>query len=246
MPVQDLARLDLYFMDESIQRRLERHVAALLACDRCPLMHKPVVSGGAVAGRVMLVGQAPGVKEPQLGRPFAWTAGKTMFNWFQTHCNIGEAEFRASIYMAAVCRCFPGKNAAGGDRVPDVFEIAACSHWLDAEIAILKPSLVIPVGKLAMDVFGDLEKQILHLLMLPETRHWWPHIRRRAGRSSPSSTSLDMAFIGVRTPVGHPLHGPVDCSGGRAVLDRDLGLPEEPGRLGQIGRDLDCGRLRGS
>jgi len=121
-------------------------------------MHKPVVSGGAVVSRVMLVGQAPGVKEPELGRPFAWTAGKTMFNWFQTECGIDEARFRSSIYMAAVCRCFPGKNGTGGDRVPDPEEIMACSHWLEAEIAILKPALVIPVGKLAISQFMKLEK----------------------------------------------------------------------------------------
>lgn len=137
-------------MATSIQRQLDSHVADLLACHRCPRMHKPVVSGGAIVSRVMLVGQAPGVKEPQLGRPFAWTAGKTMFNWFQSYCGIDEARFRSSVYMAAVCRCFPGKNGTGGDRVPDSEEIAACSHWLEREISILKPALVIPVGKLAI------------------------------------------------------------------------------------------------
>ena len=137
-------------MATSIQRQLDSHVADLLACHRCPRMHKPVVSGGAIVSRVMLVGQAPGVKEPQLGRPFAWTAGKTMFNWFQSYFGIDEARFRSSVYMAAVCRCFPGKNGTGGDRVPDSEEIAACSHWLEREISILKPALVIPVGKLAI------------------------------------------------------------------------------------------------
>ena len=111
-----------------------------------------------MASRVLLVGQAPGVKEPQMGRPFAWTAGKTLFNWFNTHCGINESKFRASIYMAAVCRCFPGKNAAGGDRVPDTVEIEACSQWLEAEIAILKPKLVIPVGKLAILQFIEFDK----------------------------------------------------------------------------------------
>ena len=142
----------------SIQQRLERHVAALRACDRCPQMHKPVVSGGAVVSRVLLVGQAPGVKEPQFGRPFAWTAGRTMFGWFEKYCGLTEAEFRASIYMAAVCRCFPGKTGAGGDRVPDASEIKNCSHWLEAEIAILEPSLVIPVGKLAIRQFMEFDK----------------------------------------------------------------------------------------
>src|SRR5207249_1859275 len=110
-----------------------------------PAMHKPVVSGGAVVSDVLLIGQAPGVNEPLLGRPFAWTAGRTMFGWFQKSCGISESKFRASIYMAAVCRCFPGKTKAGGDRVPNDVEIANCSHWLDAEIALLKPALIIPV-----------------------------------------------------------------------------------------------------
>ena len=116
-------------------------------------MHKPVVTGGPVMSKVILVGQAPGVKEPLLGRPFAWTAGKTMFRWFEEFCGLDEADFRTSIYMAAVCRCFPGKNGAGGDRVPNRQEIANCSEWLHAEMQILKPALVIPVGKLAISQF---------------------------------------------------------------------------------------------
>lgn len=132
---------------------LERHVEALRACTRCPRMHRPAVSGGAVNSRVISVGQAPGSKEPVLGRPFAWTAGKTLFRWFEQACGISEAEFRSSIYMAAVCRCFPGKTKEGGDRVPDATEIAECSAWLDAEIELLQPQLVIPIGKLAIGQF---------------------------------------------------------------------------------------------
>ncbi len=116
-------------------------------------MQKPVVTGGPVMSKVILVGQAPGVKEPVFGRPFAWTAGKTLFRWFEEHCGMDEANFRTSIYMAAVCRCFPGKNGAGGDRVPNRQEIANCSEWLHAEMQILKPALLIPVGKLAIAQF---------------------------------------------------------------------------------------------
>jgi uracil-DNA glycosylase len=143
---------------KTTRRELEAHVAALLACDRCPRMHKPVVSGGAVVSNVLLVGQAPGVKEPVLGRPFAWTAGRTMFGWFEKYCGIDEAAFRAKVYMAAVCRCFPGKNSAGSDRVPDGAEIENCAHWLEREIEILRPELVIPVGKLAIRQFVGFEK----------------------------------------------------------------------------------------
>jgi uracil-DNA glycosylase len=141
-----------------VQRTLDRHVASLRACVLCPRMHRPAVSGGAVVSRVMSVGQAPGVKEPVLGRPFAWTAGKTLFGWFERACGMTEAEFRAAIYMAAVCRCFPGKTKAGGDRVPDPAEVATCRRWLDAEIALLRPALVLPIGKLAIAQFLPVEK----------------------------------------------------------------------------------------
>jgi len=52
-----------------------------------------------------------------------------------------------------VCRCFPGKKETGGDRVPDEEEIANCSRWLVAEVALLQPRLVLPVGKLAITQF---------------------------------------------------------------------------------------------
>jgi uracil-DNA glycosylase len=139
-------------------RLLEEHIARLRECRLCPLMIPPVVSGGAVVSKVMLVGQAPGDKEPKLGRPFAWTAGKTLFRWFHEAAGMDEATFRSSIYMAAVCRCFPGKKATGGDRVPAPAEIQNCSAWLKREIELLKPELVLPVGKLAIEQFMPLQK----------------------------------------------------------------------------------------
>jgi uracil-DNA glycosylase len=132
---------------------VEKHLRALCACRRCPQMHTPVVVGRAVASRVLLVGQAPGDKEPKLGRPFAWTAGKTLFKWFHAALGWSEAEVRDRIYFAAVCRCFPGKKPTGGDRVPAPDEIANCAHWLQAEVALLRPALILPVGKLAITQF---------------------------------------------------------------------------------------------
>ncbi len=138
--------------------RLDALVAKLRACTLCPKMHRPAVSGGAVVSPVMSVGQAPGVKEPVAGRPFAWTAGKTLFRWFTEAAGWSEADFRERIYMAAVCRCFPGKTKAGGDRVPDDGEIETCSRWLADEIEILRPALVLPIGKLAILQFMAFEK----------------------------------------------------------------------------------------
>lgn len=116
-------------------------------------MHRPVVVGRPAASRILLVGQAPGDKEPKLGRPFAWTAGKTLFKWLHESLGWTEEESRDRIYFAAVCRCFPGKKDTGGDRVPDDDEIANCSRWLAAEFDLLRPELVLPVGKLAITQF---------------------------------------------------------------------------------------------
>ncbi|HTQ30476.1 MAG TPA: uracil-DNA glycosylase family protein [Opitutaceae bacterium] len=133
--------------------RIEQHLAALRACTLCPRMHKPVVTGRPVTSRVLLVGQAPGDKEPKLGRPFAWTAGKTLFKWFHEALGWSEDETRERVYFAAVCRCFPGKRAEGGDRVPTPDEIVNCARWLEREFALLAPQLVLPVGKLAITQF---------------------------------------------------------------------------------------------
>lgn len=121
----------------------------------------PVVSGRPVMSPVMLIGQAPGTREGPAGKPFAWTAGKTMFAWFAS-VGLSEEAVRSRVYMAAVCRCFPGKApAGGGDRVPDAGEIARCSEHLAREVAILRPRLVIPVGKLAIaQLAPDVDKLV--------------------------------------------------------------------------------------
>jgi uracil-DNA glycosylase len=135
----------------TIRARLRVLHAELDACRACPKMIGPVVHGPAVASRVILVGQAPGPREGSFGRPFAWTAGRTMFRWFQESLGVDEATFRERVYMAAVARCFPGKASGGGDRKPDAEEIVRCRTWLAGEAAILQPELVVAVGTLAID-----------------------------------------------------------------------------------------------
>ena len=149
----------------SRQQLLQRHVTQLLQCRRCSRMQSTPVSGGAIVSDIMLVGQAPGPREPVLQRPFAHTAGKTLFRWFEEFCGMNEATVRSRIYFAAVCRCFPGKNSSGTDRVPAPDEIRNCSSWMDNEIRILRPRLIIPVGRLAIMQLIDcprLEKVIGH------------------------------------------------------------------------------------
>ncbi len=135
------------------------HQALLRQCRKCSDMIPPVITGQPITSRILLIGQAPGDKEGGLGRPFAWTAGKTLFKWFAS-IGLNEAEFRKKIYMAAVCRCFPGKNPKGGDRVPNNEEILNCSQWLQAEFSLLQPKLVIPVGKLAISQYIEVKKMV--------------------------------------------------------------------------------------
>jgi uracil-DNA glycosylase len=140
-----------------VAAKLSGHQARLKQCSNCEAMIGPVVTGLPVNSPVLLVGQAPGVKEGTAGKPFAWTAGKTLFKWFG-RLGLSEDEFRQRVYMSAVCRCFPGKNPKGGDRVPNSQEIEACSQWLNKEIELLRPQLILPVGKLAIAQFMQVDK----------------------------------------------------------------------------------------
>src|SRR4051812_30912631 len=133
---------------------LQAHCQALAACRRCGLGDdvRPIVSL-ARRPRVMLVGQAPGKVECAGGRPFAGRAGRTLFRWLQD-CGLDEQAARDRIYISAITRCFPGASPSGrGDLVPGIAEQANCAGWLDAELAIIRPKLLIPVGRLAITRF---------------------------------------------------------------------------------------------
>jgi uracil-DNA glycosylase len=118
---------------------------------RLPGLLGAPVHGPPVPSRILLVGQAPGPHEARLGRPFAWTAGKTLFAWMERAVGATEEEFRERVYIAAVVRAFPGKTSGGGDRLPSPEEIAASRGFLEREVAILRPRLVVAVGRLAIE-----------------------------------------------------------------------------------------------
>ncbi len=130
-----------------MNREFAAHLDELFSCRACPNVLGEPVTGFVENARVMLFGQAPGPREMDERRPFAYTAGKRLFSWFSW---MTEAEFRSRVYIGSVIRCFPGRDPkAGGDRVPDVTEIANCARHLDREIALLRPELIIAVGTLA-------------------------------------------------------------------------------------------------
>jgi uracil-DNA glycosylase len=112
----------------------------------------PVVADPVRGARILLVGQAPGPRERDTSRLFAYTAGRRLFEWL-AELGVDEATFRARVWMAAVIRCFPGRSPLGGDRVPAPAEIANCAPWLERELRLVRPATVIAVGGLAMRKF---------------------------------------------------------------------------------------------
>jgi uracil-DNA glycosylase len=138
----------------SLADALDAHCALLAACRRCgnDSAIVPIVSQ-ARAPRAMLVGQAPGQTETTGGKPFAGRAGRTLFQWL-ARAGLDEPIAREMLYIAAITRCYPGPHPAGrGDRVPSPAERDRCAGWLDDELRIIRPSLVVPVGRLAIDRF---------------------------------------------------------------------------------------------
>jgi len=131
-------------------QELLRIQSDIRACRSCPNMVGPPVHGRAIRSPIFLLGQAPGPHEGERGRPFAHTAGKTLFRWFNEISGIDEDTFRDRIYMAAVARCFPGKGKGAGDRVPDADEIRSCGRHLEQELKLLRPKLILAIGKLAI------------------------------------------------------------------------------------------------
>lgn len=129
-----------------------KHIhTAIESCRSCPGMCGTPVHGPALQTKIMLLGQAPGPHEAKYGYPFAFTSGKTLFRWVENATGVNEKSFREHIYIAAVARCFPGKSPSGkGDREPNLQEIENCRRHVSEEVKLLKPKLLLAVGKLAI------------------------------------------------------------------------------------------------
>ena len=135
-------------------RALARLHARIRACTKCvdagylPAA-LPIVAGNA-SDRVMIIGQAPGAVELTTGLPFSGRAGAELRRWL-AEAGIDKADLP---YRTAITKCFPGRAASGaGDRRPSPAEIALCAPWLEAEIALVRPRVVLLVGTLAIERF---------------------------------------------------------------------------------------------
>ena len=141
-------------MIPSPERALARLHTRIRSCTKCveagylPSAF-PIVAGKASDG-VMIIGQAPGAVELTTGLPFSGRAGAELRRWL-ADAGIDEAHLP---YRTAITKCFPGKAASGaGDRRPSPPEVALCAPWLDAELALVRPRVVLLVGTLAIERF---------------------------------------------------------------------------------------------
>jgi uracil-DNA glycosylase len=125
------------------------------ACRKCLEAGYSIVPGAIFSGPaptpLMLVGQAPGVTEVQAQRPFNASSGRRLFQWL-SEAAFEEADFRARYYMTAVTKCYPGKHPKGkGDRKPSRAEQRLCRPFLDQELSIVKPKVLLAIGGLAIE-----------------------------------------------------------------------------------------------
>ena len=127
---------------------LQRAVARCRACADAgfPLESLPVRAPHA-GQRAYMFGQAPGIVEGEERLPWRGRAGKQLRRWLE----LDEDAFYDTFYCASVTRCYPGRAGSGrGDRTPTPREQDLCERWRDAELALLRPALIVTVGGLAL------------------------------------------------------------------------------------------------
>lgn len=127
------------------------------ACRKCeadgfPISPPPLVGGGALAD-FLLIGQAPSLTDLREGRMYCGPAGRKLIGWL---CQAGftEEDLGKRIYLTALTKCFPGRlPGKSTDRAPSPKERANCRPWLDAQMALIQPKVIILFGKMAIHAF---------------------------------------------------------------------------------------------
>src|SRR2546427_2352520 len=113
---------------------------------------RPLVSGRA-SDRMMVIGQAPGHRSVAKGRSFSGPGGSILQKWLE-QAGFPPGYLHEHSYLSSLTRCDPGRNPRGdGDRRPSPAEIALCRPFLDAELQLLQPRVVLLVGTMAIEAF---------------------------------------------------------------------------------------------
>jgi uracil-DNA glycosylase len=139
----------------------------LLACRLCQehgyiARAHPIVSG-QVEDRLFVIGQAPGHRSVAQDRPFSGPGGRILQKWLE-QAGFPPGYLHEHTYLSSLTRCDPGKNPRGnGDRRPSPQEVALCRPYLEAELQLVRPKVVLLVGSMAIEAFfgkGRLEEII--------------------------------------------------------------------------------------
>lgn len=121
-------------------------------CTRCPLHRfrtQAVPGVGPSSARIVLVGEAPGRQEDRQGEPFVGAAGKVLDELL---ASVGLS--RAEVYITNVVKSRPTSGPRPGrNRPPTLSEIAACRPWLDEQLRIIRPSVIVTLGRIALKQF---------------------------------------------------------------------------------------------
>jgi uracil-DNA glycosylase len=108
----------------------------------------PVLSGDG-SEAAMLIGQAPGWREIETGVPFAHDAGRRLVGWLEL-AGIGLDDFRSRWYVTSVGKCYPGRRTGSSvDSPPSRAEVLRWAPYLEAEVTLVAPRLIVLVGGLA-------------------------------------------------------------------------------------------------
>ena len=131
--------------------------AAMKECRACQNagyeIYPPAVFSGRDSAQFMTIGQAPGITEQEAERPFNAGSGTRLFGWL-ARAGIEEDWFRKTQYMTSVTKCYPGRQTTGsGDRVPTRHEQSLCRPFLDQEIELVDPRVIVPIGRLAINLY---------------------------------------------------------------------------------------------
>lgn len=112
----------------------------------------PILRGNATA-RIMVIGQAPGIAAAERPLPYSGATGKTLHGWLDRAGFPSDAFHDPDrFYLTSLTKCFPGKARQGaGDRAPSRREIALCSTHLTTELTIVRPELILALGRLSIE-----------------------------------------------------------------------------------------------
>ncbi|HEY1352305.1 MAG TPA: uracil-DNA glycosylase family protein [Ktedonobacteraceae bacterium] len=129
----------------------------ILACRLCQeqgyiAQARPLVDGRPT-DRVMVIGQAPGQRSVACGRSFSGPGGSILQRWLE-RAGFPPGYLHEHTYLSSLTRCDPGRNPRGdGDRRPSPAERALCRPYLEAELRLLQPRVVLLVGSMAIEAF---------------------------------------------------------------------------------------------